>query len=86
MSIEGYVKDLLTYDTLEKVIVGLYRINDTINIFNGSPYYFTEVNDEGYYLIENIKNGNYLLYAFKDDNKILNWKATGNFMPLQKTL
>lgn len=71
MSIEGYVKDLLTYDTLEKVIVGLYRINDTINVFNGSPYYFTEVNDEGYYLIENIKNGKYLLYAFKDDNKNL---------------
>jgi len=71
MSIEGYVKELLTYDTLEEVIVGLYRSNDTVTIFNGSPYYFTEVNEEGYYLIENIKNGNYLLYAFKDENKNL---------------
>ncbi|NJN28206.1 MAG: hypothetical protein HC819_20665 [Cyclobacteriaceae bacterium] len=61
----------MTYDTLENIIVGLYRANDTINIFNGSPYYFTEVNDEGQFLIENIKNGKYLMYAFNDENKNL---------------
>lgn len=71
MSITGYVKELLTYDTLENVTVGLYKANDTITIFNGSPYYFTELDEEGAYLIENIKNGRYLLYAFLDDNKNL---------------
>ena len=71
MSIDGYVKDLLTYDTLENVIVGLYPVDDTITIFNGPPYYFTELNEKGKYEIENIKNGLYKLYAFKDENKNL---------------
>ena len=71
MSINGYVKELLTYDTLESIIVGLYRVNDTITIYNGSPYYFTELQQDGSYLIENIKNGSYLLYAFLDENKNL---------------
>lgn len=71
MSIEGYVKDLLTYDTLENVIVGLYNTKDTITIFDGSPYYFNELDEEGKYQIDNIKNGRYLLYAFQDENKNL---------------
>jgi uncharacterized protein (DUF2141 family) len=71
LSITGYVKDLLTYDTLKNITIGLYNTPDTITIFNGSPYYFTEVDEHGKYLIENIKNGKYLLYAFSDDNKNL---------------
>ncbi len=71
LSIKGYVKDLLTYDTLEAVSVGLYRAEDTVTIFNGSPYYFTEADEKGKYLIENIKNGRYLIYAFIDANKNL---------------
>lgn len=71
MSIEGYVKELLTYDTIKNIVIGLYKAEDTITIFNGSPYYFTELDDEGKYLIENIKNGKYLLFAFLDENKNL---------------
>lgn len=71
LSVEGYVKELLTYDTLESVFVGLYNAEDTITIYNGSPYYFAEADEKGKYLIENIKNGNYLIYAFKDENKNL---------------
>lgn len=71
LSITGYVKELLTYDTLKKITVGLYKSDDTVNIFNGSPYYFTELEEDGTYFIENIKNGKYLLYAFNDDNKNL---------------
>ena len=71
MSINGYVKKLLTYDTIENIVVGLYLAEDTITIYDGSPYYFTEVQEDGSYLIENIKNGKYLLYAFRDDNKNL---------------
>ena len=71
MFIQGYVKDLLTYDTLENITIGLYDVEDTITIFNGSPYYFTEADEQGIFLIENIKNGKYLAYAFKDDNKNL---------------
>ena len=43
LSITGYVKELLTYDTIENVVVGMYNAYDTITIYNGSPYYFTEV-------------------------------------------
>jgi len=71
MSIKGYVKELLTYDTLENITVGLFKANDTITIYNGSPYYFTELEEDGSYLIENVKNGKYLLYAFQDQNKNL---------------
>lgn len=71
MSITGYVKELLTYDTLENIMIGLYKAEDTITIFNGSPYYFTELDEEGKYIIENIKIGKYLLYAFQDENKNL---------------
>ena len=71
MSITGYVKELLTYDTLENIVIGLYKAEDTITIFNGSPYYFTELDEEGKYIIENIKIGKYLLYAFQDENKNL---------------
>ena len=71
MSIKGYVKELLTYDTLENIIVGLYQAEDTMTIYNGPPYYFTQLDEEGSYLIENIKNGKYLLYAFQDENKNL---------------
>lgn len=71
LSITGYVKDHLTYDTLKNIVVGLYRAQDTVTIYNGSPYYFTEVDEKGKYLIENIKNGKYLLYAFLDENKNL---------------
>ena len=71
LSMTGYVKELLTYDTLENIVVGIYRAEDTVTIFDGSPYYFAELDEYGEYLIENIKNGNYLLYAFLDENKNL---------------
>ncbi len=71
MSIKGYVKELLTYDTLESIVIGMYKADDTVTIANGSPYYFTEIEEDGTYLIENIKNGNYLIYAFEDANKNL---------------
>ena len=71
LSVSGIVKKLLTNDTLENILVGLYRVDDTVTIFNGSPYYFTETDEDGQYLIENIKNGRYFLYAFNDANKNL---------------
>ena len=71
LSVFGLTTSLLTADTIENVIVGLYKAEDTINIFNGSPYYFSQTNKEGQYSIENIKNGKYFIYAFTDANKNL---------------
>jgi uncharacterized protein (DUF2141 family) len=87
MSVSGYVKDLLTYDTLENVTVGLYRAEDTVTIFNGSPYYFTETDETGQFIIENIKNGPYLIYAFVDDNKNLTLETNNeNYAFLKDTI
>jgi len=68
LSIDGYTIDLLKNDTLKEVTVGLYRVDDTVTIFNGKPYYFAESSDSGYYQLNNIRDGKYLLYAFKDNN------------------
>jgi hypothetical protein len=53
------------------VTVGLYTLEDTLDIFTGAPYYFAKTNDEGYYHFRNIKDGIYRLYAFQDGNKNL---------------
>lgn len=69
ISISGFISDLLKGDSLKEITVGLYRIDDTVTIFNGSPYYFTETDEKGKYDISNIKNGLYQIFAFKDANK-----------------
>lgn len=70
--ITGTVTHLTTADTLDGILVGIYNVkDDTITIFNGSPYYFTETDKEGFYALENIIDGVYKIYAFNDDNKNL---------------
>ncbi|MCC5931950.1 MAG: Ig-like domain-containing protein [Cyclobacteriaceae bacterium] len=71
ISISGYITNLLKGDSLKEITVGIYKLDDTVNIFNGSPYYFTETNEKGKYEISNIKNGIYQVFAFKDANKNL---------------
>jgi len=72
ISISGITTNLLDTDSIENAIVGLYRVEDTVTIFNGSPYYFSQTDKEGLYKIENIKNGKYIAAAFSDNNKNLN--------------
>ncbi len=71
MKITGTVLSLMEQDTVENAIVGLYRTDDTVTIYNGVPYYFSQTTKNGAYNIENIKNGHYLIYAFNDANKNL---------------
>ncbi len=71
LSIEGFITNLMKGDSIKEATVGLYKVDDTVNIFNGPPYYFTETEENGYYKISNIKNGIYKLYAFKDENNNL---------------
>ncbi len=71
LSIYGLTTNLLDNDTIENAIVGLFRVEDTVTIFNGSPYYFSQSDKEGFYTIENIKNGKYIAIAFSDNNKNL---------------
>jgi len=72
LSITGTITHLFTADTLKEILVGLYKMDgDTINIFNGSPYYFAETDKKGFYALENIINGIYKIYAFRDGNNNL---------------
>ena len=70
LTIEGKVNYLFPDNTVDfkKVIVGVYPIEDSTNIFTGPPYYLSQVDSSGNFKITNIKNGNYLAYAWSDEN------------------
>ena len=71
LAIAGNLVDLMTKAPINAAVVGLYPIDDTLDIFSGPPYYFTQTNKSGDYLFQNIKDGEYRLYAFEDENKNL---------------
>ena len=71
LEITGTLVDLLTKAPIDAATVGLYPKDDTLDIFSGPPYYFTQTNKEGNYKFNNIKDGDYKLYAFEDGNKNL---------------
>jgi uncharacterized protein (DUF2141 family) len=71
LSITGNLISLLTKVPIADAVVGLYTEDDTLDIFSGPPYYFTQTNNAGNYVFNNIKDGNYRLYAFTDENKNL---------------
>ncbi|MFA0961817.1 Ig-like domain-containing protein [Roseivirga sp. BDSF3-8] len=84
LSLSGQVNNLLTNKPVEKAIVGLYPVDDTITVFNGKPYYFTQTDGGGTYTLENLKPGEYNVYAWNDknDNLELNSKNEGYaFLP-----
>lgn len=53
------------------VVVGIYPIGDTIDVFTAPPYYLSQVDTVGNFTISNIKEGKYLAYAWKDINGTL---------------
>ncbi|QSE98143.1 Ig-like domain-containing protein [Fulvivirga lutea] len=69
--IKGSVKDILTDKPGSNYSLFLYNAQDTLNIFEDKPLYFTKASDKGIYKFENIKNGNYNIYAVSDKNKNL---------------
>jgi hypothetical protein len=70
LKIEGNVRDALSEKIPEGITVAIFD-QDTFNIFNHSPSYFTKANEEGKFSIGNLKAGTYRLYAFNDKNKNL---------------
>ncbi len=50
------------------IIVGLYPVGDTTDVFTAPPYYLSQADTAGNFKITNIKNGDYLAYAWKDQN------------------
>jgi uncharacterized protein (DUF2141 family) len=71
--VKGTVKDLYNNELQKEILIALYSIEDTLNLFTGKPRYFTKTDKEGNYQIENIKTGYYKIYAFEDkDNNLKN--------------
>jgi uncharacterized protein (DUF2141 family) len=70
LSFSGTVYDPLTSKEAKDLTVALYQ-QDTFNIFEHTPVYFSKSNEKGIYKIANLKPGNYRIYAFDDKNKNL---------------
>ncbi|MDN5202037.1 DUF2141 domain-containing protein [Fulvivirgaceae bacterium BMA10] len=71
LNINGRIKYALSNKPAENTLVTLYDINDTLDIFQGNPKYFTKTNEKGEYLFTNIKNGRYTIFAVQDEDKNL---------------
>lgn len=71
LSIQGTITELLTNKPVEEVVVALYEANDTLDIFNSKPQYFTRTREDGTYKIENLKADTFKIYAFSDENSNL---------------
>jgi uncharacterized protein (DUF2141 family) len=69
--IEGNVKEMLTNKAKEKVIVTLYRANDTLKVTQHKPVYYTKPNEEGKFRLSNLKEDTYHIYAYEDLNSNL---------------
>jgi hypothetical protein len=52
----------------KNVIVGLYPLEDTTDVFTAQPYYLGQVDTLGTFKITNLKNGKYKAYAWRDTN------------------
>jgi hypothetical protein len=71
LKISGTVTDLFTGKPVNKLVVGLFIANDTLNLFNSPPYYLAQTNKKGNYLFKNIKKRKYIINAFLDKNNNL---------------
>lgn len=56
---------------IQDVLVGLYPINDTTDLFTAPPYYIAQADSLGNFEISNIKEGEYQAYAWHDENNSL---------------
>lgn len=55
----------------EDVLVGLYLVSDSTDLFTSPPYYIAQADSTGAFIINNIRAGEYRAYAWKDDNNSL---------------
>lgn len=58
-------------DDMENIIVGLYDVADTLDLFTDAPYYLSQADSSGYFEITNIKAGTFYLSAWYDENNSL---------------
>jgi len=70
LQISGKITESLTEKIPEKITIALYQ-EDTFDIFQHTPVFFTKTKEDGSFKLENLKKGNYYIYAFDDKNKNL---------------
>lgn len=68
MEIKGRIVNPLTNTAAKKVLLALYKADDTLDVAKDPPYYLTETNGAGLYHFKNIKANRYRLYAIADQN------------------
>ncbi len=68
LQLAGNINDLFTQKPVENLVVGLYKANDSLNLFNSPPYYLAQTDKKGNYLFRNLKPAEYILNAFADAN------------------
>lgn len=69
--VKGNIRDLYNNEVQKEILIAVFAIDDTLNLFTGKPRYFTTTDEEGNYHIENIKTGYYRIYCFEDDDNNL---------------
>uniref|UniRef100_UPI004047E5BB Ig-like domain-containing protein n=1 Tax=Algoriphagus sp. TaxID=1872435 RepID=UPI004047E5BB len=52
----------------KNVLVGIYPLNDSTDVFSAPPYYLAQVDTLGKFSLKNLKSGYYRAYAWKDVN------------------
>ncbi|MPR34182.1 Ig-like domain-containing domain [Salmonirosea aquatica] len=65
----GSITDLRSNKPIFDALVGLYKLNDTINPEKQKPYYFSRTDSSGRFAIENIQVARYRLIATDDKNR-----------------
>jgi len=58
-------------EEFENILVGIYPLADTTNVFTAQPYYLSGTDSTGKFTINNIKPGQYKAYAWQDENNNL---------------
>lgn len=68
LKFSGEVSYTFPEDEITDVVVGLYPVGDTTDLFTAAPYYIAQADSVGRFEITNIKAGEYRAYAWHDDN------------------
>lgn len=71
LELKGNINDLFTENPSDNLVVGLYKAEDTLTLFDSPPYYLAKTNKQGNYLFRNLKPAEYIINAFADTNNNL---------------
>ncbi len=68
LQISGTITDLYSKDPVEKALVSLYTITDTLDITSGSASYYARTDTSGFYRFKNLPPSEYYIYSAMDEN------------------